>query len=148
MIFALTTLLTPFFLNILETKRIITFKNGAKWAYEPIFWYFIKNSNLPKMSLTTLLHSAVEIVLGNIKILYHFAFKFRSCKTSISYSTQHWQTPREHLKLLCKFHTSKYTLTLHKIHLLTKDPDFVLLDHFIFSRTFLNPQTSLGCNIS
>ena len=54
MIFALTTLFTPFFFNISETKRIITFKNGAKWC--------IKNSNLPKMSLTTLLHSAVDIV--------------------------------------------------------------------------------------
>ena len=56
--FALTTLFTPFFLNISEKKRVITLKIGAKCAYELIFWYFIKNSNLPKRLLTTLLHSA------------------------------------------------------------------------------------------
>ena len=42
---------------------ITSFKNGAN---EPIFWYFIKNLILPKISLKTWLHSADE--------MFHFDF--------------------------------------------------------------------------
>ena len=77
MIFTLTTLLTPFCLNISETKRIITFKNGTTCAYEPIFWYFIKNS---KMSLTTLLHSAVEI----LKVTYLSSLWWRGQRSNFT----------------------------------------------------------------
>ena len=45
-------------LNILENKRVKNLENSAKCAYKPIFSYSIKNSILPKMSLTTFLHSA------------------------------------------------------------------------------------------
>ena len=34
---SLTTLFTPLFLNISETKDVITFKNGAECVYEAIF---------------------------------------------------------------------------------------------------------------
>ena len=44
-------------LNILENKMANNLENGAKCAYKPIFSYSIKNSILPKMSLTTFLYS-------------------------------------------------------------------------------------------
>ena len=48
-------------LNILVNKTAKNLENGAKCAYKPIFSYSIKNSILPKMSLTTFLHSADEL---------------------------------------------------------------------------------------
>ena len=53
-------------LNILENKRAKNLENSAKCAYKPIFSYSIKSSILPKMSLTTFLHSADELDLGEI----------------------------------------------------------------------------------
>ena len=47
-------------LNMLGNKRAKNLENGAKCAYKPIFSYSIKNSILPKMLLTTFLHSANE----------------------------------------------------------------------------------------
>ena len=44
--------------NILKNKRVLDFENIAKCAYKPIFWFWIKNSISPKVSLTTFLHSA------------------------------------------------------------------------------------------
>ena len=51
-------------LNILENKRAKNLENSAKCAYKPIFSYSIKNSILPKMSLTTFLHSANDMIGG------------------------------------------------------------------------------------
>ena len=48
-------------LIILENKRAKNFENSAKCAYKPIFSYSIKNSILPKISLTTFLRSADEM---------------------------------------------------------------------------------------
>ena len=50
-------------LNILENKRAKNLENSAKCAYKPIFSYSIKNSILPKMSLTTFLHSADDVYI-------------------------------------------------------------------------------------
>ena len=61
-------------LNILENKRAKNLENGAKCAYKPIFSYSIKNSILPKMSLTTFLHSADEF-----KIEYRAIIKGIKC---------------------------------------------------------------------
>ena len=56
-------------LNILENKRTKNLEDSAKCAYKPIFSYSIKNSILPKMSLTTFLHSADEITIFKISVL-------------------------------------------------------------------------------
>ena len=49
-------------LNILENKSAKYLENSAKCAYKPIFSYSIKNSILQKMSLTTFLHSADDLL--------------------------------------------------------------------------------------
>ena len=45
----------------MENKRAKNLENSAKCEYKPIFLYSIKNSILPKMSLTTFLHSADDM---------------------------------------------------------------------------------------
>ena len=56
-------------LNILENKRAKNLENSAKCAYKPIFSYSIKNSILPKMSLTTFLHSARGVTSDQLFVI-------------------------------------------------------------------------------
>ena len=55
-------------LNILENKRAKNLENSTNCAYKPIFSYSIKNSILPKMSLTTFLHSADEMFIHSLAV--------------------------------------------------------------------------------
>ena len=73
-------------LNILE-KRAKNLENGAKCAYKPIFSYSIKNSILPKISLTTFLHSADDL-LRNYK--WHFRLPMSAFAMAI------WNTLSKH----------------------------------------------------